>query len=179
MPNRQGPRLNCWIVGSNAQDLSTWPKNTYLPISLCTSIGLLNYLCTHCTEKHKNKTFECCFCPCLLDNWLSYQYISLGCRIEQNTDYFGNDVVSGYVETQQACAAKCVSTPGGLFWTWSPKFKFCYIKSSDSGRRNYPGFVSGNRECGSGRKIRPLPQFFSWRNQTSEPSSIFSWRILF
>ena len=129
----------------------------YLPTYLSVYVLAQAYLVTCARTAQKNtgtQLFQILFfCPCLLDNCLSYQYISLGCRIEQNTDYFGNDIVDGFVETQQACADKCYLTPGGLFWTWDPKIKLCYIKSSDYGRRNYPGTVSGNRECGSGRKI--------------------------
>jgi len=73
-----------------------------------------------------------------------------GCRIEDNMNYFGNDIMFGKkVESLQACADLCSSTPGGLFWTWHENGdKFCWVKSSNSGRRQQDGTVSGTKECG-------------------------------
>ena len=74
-----------------------------------------------------------------------------GCKIENAMDYYGNDILFKKVDTLQACASLCSSTPGGLFWTWSLKHegdKNCWVKTSDSGRVHNPLTVSGNRECG-------------------------------
>jgi len=81
---------------------------------------------------------------------------SLGCRIEDGKDYLGNDIHHKQVETLQACADLCASTPGGLFWTWNMGKKKCFVKTSDSGRKQYPGAVSGNRECGDQAAAAPI-----------------------
>ena len=78
------------------------------------------------------------------------KYMFLGCSTEKNIDYHGNDISGKVVlESMQACADLCASTPGGLFWTYSPTNKHCYVKSSNSGRTANAHSVSGNRECGS------------------------------
>ena len=46
-----------------------------------------------------------------------------------------------------------------LFWTYNPKKGKCWLKSSDSGRREDPKVVSGNRECGLGEFVKT---FASW-----------------
>jgi len=70
-----------------------------------------------------------------------------GCLIENNIVYWGNDIANKIVETSQACADFCASTPGGLFWTFDTKTKRCYVKSSDSGRKTRQDRISGNRKC--------------------------------
>merc|ERR1712130_802515 len=74
----------------------------------------------------------------------------VGCLIENNIVYWGNDIANKIVETSQACADFCASTPGGLFWTFDTKTKRCYVKSSDSGRKTRQDRISGNRKCGGG-----------------------------
>ena len=73
-----------------------------------------------------------------------------GCTVEYNIDYYGNEIrnYSG-VGTSKACADLCASTDGGLFWTWNPASRKCFVKSSDSGRHQYSGAVSGNKQCGT------------------------------
>ena len=69
-----------------------------------------------------------------------------GCLVENNIVYWGNDIVNNFVETHQACADLCASTPGGLFWTFTED-KLCYVKSSSSGKKTKQDRISGNREC--------------------------------
>ena len=78
---------------------------------------------------------------------MSISNIFLGCLIEYNTDYFGNDIVNKVVETRQACADLCASTPDGLFWTFNTVHKKCHVKSSSSGRKTNQASISGNRKC--------------------------------
>ena len=73
-----------------------------------------------------------------------------GCIIEQDTDYPGNDITSRHFDTKEACAFFCASTAGGLFWTWNTAKQKCYVKNSDSGRKDVSGAVSGNKLCGTG-----------------------------
>ena len=87
---------------------------------------------------------------------LKLKNIFLGCVTEQNIDYNGNDIANQVLESMQACADLCASTPGGLFWTYLPTDKSCYVKSSNSRRMAHALAVSGNRECGSSAGKRTL-----------------------
>ena len=74
--------------------------------------------------------------------------------MEQDIDYYGNDIVNQVVESIQACAEICASTEGGQFWTWNRENKICFVKRSNSGRKNDARAVSGSRLCArSGDKI--------------------------
>ena len=73
-----------------------------------------------------------------------------GCKIFKNIDYYGNNI-SGFpqkAETQKDCANLAASTEGALFWSYRASDKLCWVKNSDSGRREQEGVVSGNIECG-------------------------------
>ena len=71
-----------------------------------------------------------------------------GCIQEEYIDYEGNDIVEYLALTSpQACAERCASK-GGLYWSYNPNSKNCFVKNSDSGRRYYQRFVSGTRACG-------------------------------
>jgi len=74
--------------------------------------------------------------------------------MEQNLDYYGNDILLKRKDTKEACIDLCVSTEGGLFWTWYNDH--CWVKSSDSGRRPHSVAVSGNKQCGIGGTL-PQP----------------------
>ena len=81
--------------------------------------------------------------------------IFLGCIIEENTDYSGNDILNNgeswrIMESQRACVDYCKTIAGAPFWKWDSGTKKCSIKSSSSGRTSVAGAVSGNRECGTG-----------------------------
>ena len=76
-----------------------------------------------------------------------------GCLIEKNIDYLGSDIILGVTESDQECAARCLTTTNGNFWTWDPRDKNCYIKNSSSGRKHHSATISGNRECGFGRYL--------------------------
>jgi len=85
---------------------------------------------------------------------LSFQSLPTpGCRIEEDTNYFGSDIRNGSVAVKslQACADLCASLPGELFWTFRKSDNHCWIKYSDSGRRHQHGFVSGTKQCGKKR----------------------------
>ena len=73
-----------------------------------------------------------------------------GCIIYKDTDYYGNNI-SGFpqkVETEKDCANFAASTDGALFWSYRASDKLCWVKNSDSGRREHEGVMSGNIECG-------------------------------
>ena len=78
-----------------------------------------------------------------------------GCLLESDVTYVGFNIPRSdkEVENQQACAELCASTSGGLFWTYIVSQKRCFVKSSDSDRRDKNGRVSGNRDCGLGKTL--------------------------
>jgi len=82
---------------------------------------------------------------------------SAGCVTEKNIDYLGNDIAVGVTESHQECANWCLTMEisNGNFWTWDPRDKGCYIKSSSSGRKHHSVTISGNRECGVARSRDP------------------------
>ena len=73
--------------------------------------------------------------------------------IEQDTDFYGNDITNEETETSQACAELCASTARGLFWTWNSENGQCFVKNSDSGRLHHSGAVSGNKQCGTSKNF--------------------------
>ena len=79
-------------------------------------------------------------------------FVLPGCTIEQDTNFYGNDIIFEETETSEACADLCASTAGGLFWTWV-EGSGCWVKNSDSGRRHLSGAVSGNKQCGTSKNF--------------------------
>jgi len=81
-----------------------------------------------------------------------------GCFIEDNVVYVGGDIMKETPTTTnlQECSELSVSIPGGLFWTWRPETKKCYVKGDNftkepafSERKNESA-ISGNKRCGQG-----------------------------
>ena len=77
-------------------------------------------------------------------------YDNSGCIREINVNYKENDFVEEVtLESSQACAERCASIEGGLFWTFFNETKTCHVKNSTSPRRGGSwDTLSGNRECG-------------------------------
>ena len=76
--------------------------------------------------------------------------ICSGCIMENDISYWGQDIAGNWeLESTQACADFCALTSNCRFWTWIPDGNNCYVKSSNSGRKERIGRVSGNKECGS------------------------------
>ena len=100
----------------------------------------------------------------------AFQGFFSGCITEANTNFPGHDIGQPTkLENRQACAEHCASIDGGLFWTFSHDTKYCYVKSSDSGRKTETGFVSGNRACGVVHPLVPLGVAVSQRNDEHPP----------
>lgn len=45
------------------------------------------------------------------------------------------------------CGIACSRTEGCAFWTYEPPIRKCFLRSSDAGREEDIGFVSGSRAC--------------------------------
>ena len=84
--------------------------------------------------------------------------MSLGCY-EQNTNFGGYDINvqpdaenfalgSGKRNSNFECQQLCQSTEGCEFYTYDPHRNACFLKSSDRGRSQLQGIVSGPKFCG-------------------------------
>ena len=116
--------------------------------------------------------------------------MSSGCIQEYNSDYYGHDIVERLaLASPQACAERCVSVEGGLFWTYSHNSKNCYVKNSDSGRRlegtweDEVPLVSGTRTCGlsnrtTSRQLSPAGTVVSQQRDDFPPEARAPWLAL-
>ena len=96
------------------------------------------------------------------ENQLNSPDLSLGCIRESNVSYHNHDqhdiVEPEILESQssQACAERCASLEGGLYWTFNTESRRCHVKNSDTGSIYYSNAVSGTRACGlSNRTASP------------------------
>ena len=81
------------------------------------------------------------------------------CKIEKGIRFGNrttalNDGNAIITDDKEACAQHSLMNARALFWTYNPKRGKCWLKSSDSGRREDPKVVSGNRECGLGEFVK-------------------------
>merc|ERR1712025_1503799 len=76
-----------------------------------------------------------------------------GCLIEEKISYYGNDLEQfKNVPSKEECAEKAAAVKDAKFWTYKPKSKTCYSKTSMGGKKANPDGVSGNVECANGQK---------------------------
>ena len=82
--------------------------------------------------------------------------------VENETDFAGNDINAHRNDTDYArgagrrnsigqCRDLCQSRGGCNYFTYNKRFRHCYLKTSDSGRRSftrYAGVSSGTKFCG-------------------------------
>ena len=62
-----------------------------------------------------------------------------------------NNFIHDIVDSALECAQYAKSIGGAFFWSWDHEYKFCYPKTSDTGRGAAPGTrTSGTVACGSG-----------------------------
>ena len=78
-----------------------------------------------------------------------------GCVKEDNIDYNGNDIKNKkyfFENGLQKCISWCGGTLACGYWTFSKSEKRCYLKTSDSGRTEHAGTISGTKNCAIGKK---------------------------
>jgi hypothetical protein len=79
---------------------------------------------------------------------------------ERDTDYYGNDINlnsdhenygrgAGKRESVKDCQTLCQETKGCLVFTYKTGNKECWLKSTDNGRSNSAGDISGKKFCDS------------------------------
>ena len=85
--------------------------------------------------------------------------MNLDCH-EQNTNFDGYDINaqpdaenyalgSGKRNSIYKCQQLCQSTEGCEFFTYDPNRNACFLKTSDRGRSQLQGIVSGPKFCGT------------------------------
>jgi len=85
----------------------------------------------------------------------------IGCIVQGDTAYIGNDIVRKIVSGLKACADFCAETVGGKYWSFDRNTNLCYVKSSNNPAVASSHDVSGNVACGD--QFRGC---CSWRNIT-------------
>ena len=94
--------------------------------------------------------------------WLYEKILILPDCVEHETDFAGNDINAHRNDTDYArgagrrnsigqCRDLCQSRDGCNYFTYNKRFRHCYLKTSDSGRRSftrYSGVSSGTKFCG-------------------------------
>jgi len=94
-------------------------------------------------------------CPVLAANVspIRHTCVSQGCLIEERISYYGYDLEQfKNVPSKEECAEKAAAVKDAKFWTYKPKSKTCYSKTSMEGKKANPDGVSGNVECANGQK---------------------------
>ena len=104
----------------------------------------------------------------------------IGCIYEELVDYPGNDIGSGQVENQDACAKLSHATDGSKYWSFYKPTGDCWLKVSKSSSSVSPG-SSGSSECGiDGTKnhetshLRTMYMLFLIKSNTSHKMLIFN-----
>ena len=94
--------------------------------------------------------------------WFYEKILILPDCVEHETDFAGNDINAHRNDTDYArgagrrnsigqCRDLCQSRDGCNYFTYNKRFRHCYLKTSDSGRRSftrYSGVSSGTKFCG-------------------------------
>ena len=76
------------------------------------------------------------------------QFISDTCLVENNIDYSGNDVgVVYWFGDLPQCRTHCRSVAGANYFTYNSAIRYCYCKTSNSGRNHYAGAIAGELNC--------------------------------
>ena len=78
-------------------------------------------------------------------------YLSIAdCLVEEDIDYYGNDIADKRgipFESRIECIMFCGEDERCQFWTYNEELKGCWLKTSDSGRRDDRNVTSGTRGC--------------------------------
>ena len=77
-------------------------------------------------------------------------YLFLDSCVEKNVYYYGEtiDAIHENVENDGYCQELCADFWLCYFWSYNAEDKECVLKSSDSGREHFPGYISGPKKCG-------------------------------
>ena len=82
-----------------------------------------------------------------------------GDLVEVGYDYEGNDLENVWRKSsKEDCAAWCGVIDGCSYWSHgkltTTSQTLCYLKTSSAGKRKYGSFVSGEKPCKPGNKLK-------------------------
>merc|ERR1712141_222734 len=72
----------------------------------------------------------------------------LGFTTENDTDYWGNNITSGWQRSFASCTEWCLQTPNCEGATYNSNTEFCYLKTSLTVSQYWKGAITG-RKCSS------------------------------
>merc|ERR1712142_197477 len=73
--------------------------------------------------------------------------------IDEQTAYYGNDVVMGYDNKHASlsgCIKSCQEEGRCKFWSYHDATGYCFLKSQKDNIKKWRGYTSGSRDCGLG-----------------------------
>merc|ERR1712168_1107750 len=96
------------------------------------------------------------------------------CSIEENTKYSGHNLYTTKgikVGNMAGCASLCFEDSKCKFWTYNPRVKKCWMKTSDQGRSpSTKGSISGQKACGAQGVLPEEPESLPTSGEMTSPN---------
>merc|ERR1719365_55796 len=96
------------------------------------------------------------------------------CSIEKNTKYSGHNLYTTKgikVGNMAGCASLCFDDSKCKFWTYNPRVKKCWMKTSDQGRSpSTEGSISGQKACGAQGVLPEEPESLPTSGEMASPN---------
>merc|ERR1719381_96133 len=96
------------------------------------------------------------------------------CSLEENTKYSGHNLYTTKgikVGNMAGCASLCFEDSKCKFWTYNPRVKKCWMKTSDQGRSpSTKGSVSGQKACGAQGVLPEEPESLPTSGEMTSPN---------
>ena len=97
--------------------------------------------------------------------WHNVACFSLAGCIENNIDYFGEDINYSGIKEIQGCMEECANNQECQFWTMNTTNNACYLKKEGAinNRKVQDGIVSGTKLCpGKFQLVEKLVLEYVW-----------------
>merc|ERR1712212_597695 len=96
------------------------------------------------------------------------------CSLEENTKYSGHNLYTTKgikVGNMAGCASLCFEDSKCKFWTYNPRVKKCWMKTSDQGRSpSTKGSISGQKACGAQGVLPDEPDSLPTSGEMTSPN---------
>jgi len=96
------------------------------------------------------------------------------CSLEENTKYSGHNLYTTKgikVGNMAGCASLCFEDSKCKFWTYNPRVKKCWMKTSDQGRSpSTTGSISGQKACGAQGVLPDEPDSLPTSGEMTSPN---------
>jgi len=96
------------------------------------------------------------------------------CSLEENTKYSGHNLYTTKgikVGNMAGCASLCFEDSKCKFWTYNPRVKKCWMKTSDQGRSpSTKGSISGQKACGAQGVLPEEPESLPTSGEMTSPN---------